>query len=78
VSIQYFSTGFHYPRAGVCNQHINRAMGWMVCGSNSSRGQRLFIFSKMSRLALDPTQSPIQWVTLLFMGLKWPGCEVNH
>ena len=74
----YFSTGCHYLRAGVCNQYRNRAMGWMVRGSNSSRGQRLFIFSKMSRPALGPNQTPIQWVPLFCMGLKWPECEVNH
>jgi len=73
-----FSTGFYYPRSGVCNQYRNQAMGWMVRGSNSSRGQRLFIFSKMSRPALGPTQSPIQRVPLIFTGLKWLGCEVNH
>jgi hypothetical protein len=32
----------------------------------------------MSRLALGPTQLPIQWVKGYFLGVKQPGCEVDH
>jgi hypothetical protein len=30
--------------------------------------QEIFFFSKMSRLALEPTKSPIQWVPVSFLG----------
>jgi len=33
----------------------------------------------MSRLALGPTQPPIQWVPgALSLGVKWPGHEADH
>jgi len=31
-------------------------------GFDSSQGQEIFLFSKMSRLALGPVQLPAQWV----------------
>jgi hypothetical protein len=35
-----------------------------------------FIFSTVSRLALGPTEPPIQWVlAVISLGIKWPGCE---
>jgi hypothetical protein len=39
---------------------------------------RVFLFA--SRLALRPTQPPVQWVLefILSFGVKWPGCEANH
>jgi hypothetical protein len=33
----------------------------------------------MSRMALGPTQPPIQWVLgSLSLGVKWPGHEADH
>jgi hypothetical protein len=43
--------------------------------------QRLgtFLFTSVSRLALRPTQPPIQYVKGdLFMGVKCPGLEADH
>jgi hypothetical protein len=42
-------------------------------------GQEIFLFSKMSRLAVAPRNPPIKWIlTLLSSGVKWPGCETDH
>jgi hypothetical protein len=35
-------------------------------------------FSHMSRPALGPTQSPVQWVPGLFLGVKRPECGADH
>jgi hypothetical protein len=41
---------------------------------DSRQGQDIFFFSAASRLALGPTQPPIQWVPVV----KGPGREANH
>jgi hypothetical protein len=39
----------------------------------------IFLFTTASRMALGPTQPPIQWVPgALSLGVKWPGCEADH
>jgi hypothetical protein len=39
----------------------------------------IFIFTTVSRLALGPTQLPIQWVSgALSLGVKRPGREADH
>jgi hypothetical protein len=44
-----------------------------------SRHGKLFFFSKASRPALGPTQSPILWVPeAIFSGVKRPGSEGDH
>jgi hypothetical protein len=46
---------------------------------DSQHGQEVFIFSTMSRLALGPTQSPIQWVPeALSPGVKRQMRETDH
>jgi hypothetical protein len=48
-------------------------------GFDSWQGQETFLFSKMSRLALEPTQPPIQWVPgTLFLKVKQQSCETDH
>jgi hypothetical protein len=40
---------------------------------------KVFPFSMVSRLALGPTQPPLQWVLGAYsLGVKWPGCEADH
>jgi len=40
---------------------------------------KLYRFTKTSRLALGCTQLPFQWLLeALSPGIKWPGHEVNH
>jgi len=45
-------------------------------------GKEIFIFTKMQRLALGPTQPTIQWVVgtvlLFYQRVKWPGHEAEH
>jgi hypothetical protein len=56
-------------------------MGWMirVLGFNSWQGLEIFLFTTMSRMALGPTQSPIQWVLgALSMEVKWQVHEADH
>jgi len=55
----------------VISTEIGLWAGWSVV-QIPVEARELFIFSKMSRPALGPTQSPNQWETLFFMGLKWP------
>jgi hypothetical protein len=40
---------------------------------------RIFLFTIMSRVALQPTQPPVHWVLeAFFPGLKWPKCKAYH
>jgi hypothetical protein len=50
-----------------------------VLGFDSRRRLGIFLFTAVSRTALGPTQSPIQWVTgALFLGVKRPWREADH
>jgi hypothetical protein len=52
----------------------------MKPGFNSWQGQRIFLFATMCRLALRPTQPPVQWVLgggRLSPGVKQPGHEAS-
>jgi hypothetical protein len=45
----------------------------------SRQGLGIFLFTTVSRLALGPTQPPIQWEPeVLSLGAKRPGREVDH
>jgi hypothetical protein len=45
----------------------------------SQQGLGIFLFTTTSRLALGPTQPPIQWVPeALSLGVKQPGHEADH
>jgi hypothetical protein len=55
-------------------------MGWMngVLGFNSQWGMGVFLFTTASRMALGPTQPPIQWIPgALSLEVKWLGCEAD-
>ena len=41
---------------------ITEAIGWMVLGNNFQHEKESLLFSKMSRLALQPTQPPFPHV----------------
>jgi hypothetical protein len=48
-------------------------------GFDSRQGLGIFLFAVMARLALEPTQSPIQWVPgAVYVGVKRPGREADH
>jgi hypothetical protein len=56
-------------------------MGWMieVLGFDSWQGLGIFLFTTVSRMALGPTQPPIQWVLgAISLGVKQPGHEADH
>jgi hypothetical protein len=47
-------------------------------GIKSQQGLGIFLSTTMSRLALMPTQPPIQWVPeALSLRVKWLGCEAD-
>jgi hypothetical protein len=46
---------------------------------DSRREQEIFLFAAASRLAVGPTQPPVQWVVgAIFPGVKGPGHEADH
>jgi hypothetical protein len=50
-----------------------------VLGFDSLRWLEIFIFTTASRMALGPTQPPVQWVLgALSLGVKRPGREADH
>ena len=54
-------------------------MGWMISGSNPSRGTRFFFSTKNSDQVVGPTQPPIQWVQVcLSLVVKSLGHEPEH
>jgi hypothetical protein len=54
-------------------------MGWMTEGSEFPSGVKNLHFSMSSRLALGPTQPPIQWVPgALSPWVERPGREADH
>jgi hypothetical protein len=60
VPSQHFSGATQHSN---CCSHI--AMGWTIWGSNPGC-DHIFVFPKMSRLALGPTQPPIQRTPMFF------------
>jgi hypothetical protein len=59
---------------------LQRATGWTsgILGFDSRQGLEI-IFTTASRMALGPTQPPIQWlIETLFLGVKRPGRESDH
>jgi hypothetical protein len=48
-------------------------------GFESQQGLEIFLFATMSRMALWPTQPPVQWIPgALSLGVKWLGHEADH
>jgi len=51
----------------------------LMSGFESRQGLGIFLFDIVSRLALRPTQPPIQWIPRAHsMGEKRPGREADH
>jgi hypothetical protein len=50
-----------------------------ILGYDSRRGKEISLFITVSRTALGPIQTPIQWVSgALSLGVKRPGREADH
>jgi hypothetical protein len=48
-------------------------------GFESRQGLGIFLFTTVSRPALEPLQPPFQWITgTLSLGVKRPGREADH
>jgi hypothetical protein len=68
-------------RAVIAQSVYGWPTGWTigVLGFDSRRGLGIFPFTTVSRMALGPTQPPIQWVPgTLSLGAKRPGREADH
>jgi hypothetical protein len=53
-------------------------MGWTIGGLSPGRGWEI-LFTTMTRLALGPSQPPMQWEPgALSLGVMWPGHEADH
>jgi hypothetical protein len=60
---------------------VGTALGWTigVLGFDSRWGLGIVLLTTASRTALEPIQSPIQWVPeALSLGVKRPGREADH
>jgi hypothetical protein len=65
-------------RAGKVQSVYQLTMGWMV-GIRIPAGAEVFLFDAASRLALGPTQPPIQWVQgAVSLWVKRAGRETDH
>jgi hypothetical protein len=63
------------PKQPFIDCHIIR----IILGFDSRRGLGIFPFTNTPRMALGPTQPPIQWVRgALSLGVKQPGREADH
>jgi hypothetical protein len=50
-----------------------------LLGFDSQQGPAILLFTTASRMALGPTQPPIQWVPgALSLGVKQLGCEADR
>jgi len=54
-----------------------RIAGLNAMKDSTKQSAEIFVFSKMSRPAVGPTQ-PIQGAPMFNHGTKWPGIDVHH
>ena len=59
----YFDVTFHLITFG-----IFQTLEWLIIYIYVRQGQGVFLFSETSRLALGPTQPPIQWLPVFSLG----------
>jgi hypothetical protein len=54
-------------------------LGFIISSKQTWLGLGIFVFTTVSRMALEPTQPPIQWVPgALSLGVKQLGREADH
>jgi hypothetical protein len=70
-----------YISRGNRGSSVGIATGYGLGGQGTipGRDKEIFLYSAASRLALGPSQSPIQWALgALSPGVKRPGREADH
>jgi hypothetical protein len=76
-TIAFSYVALHVSATQVSHYSNKLQTGWP--GLNSWKGQEIFLYSLASRLALGPTQPPIQWVfRTLSPGVRRPEGEDDH
>jgi hypothetical protein len=77
--IYNYSTSFLMSRDSSVGITTGYGLDDLMIGVRFQAGLGIFVFIAVSRLALGPTQPPIQWVPgALSLGVMRPGREADH
>jgi hypothetical protein len=70
----------HILEPGQHSQYVysDKVMCFVMNESEFLQGQETFIFSKMPRTYLGPSQHPVQWEPRALPGVKWLGHDADN